>query len=294
MELHQLRYFLELSRELHFQKAAEKAHVTQPTLSQQIKKLEDELGLPLFERSPRNVRLTAAGKKFLPHVIEALERIEHGVSGLREEAGEISGLIRIAAIPTIAPYLLPGVISKIKKSAPKLVLEIYEETTSVLVEHLKEAKFEIGVLSLPIQDSGIVCRPLGKEPFYLAVSKDHPLAKRKTVSRSDIVKEKLLILQEGHCFSDQTLEFCNLSRKNEQIRFQGSSLSSVMRLVGAGEGITFVPKMAVEPHLYPELCFIPFGGHPPVREIGLAWRVTIPLTKAHNFVIDSFGKIKPD
>ena len=294
MELHQLRYFLELSRELHFQKAAEKAHVTQPTLSQQIKKLEDELGLPLFERSPRNVRLTAAGKKFLPHVIEALERIEHGVSGLREEADEISGLIRIAAIPTIAPYLLPGVISKIKKSAPKLVLEIYEETTSVLVEHLKEAKFEIGVLSLPIQDSGIVCRPLGKEPFYLAVSKDHPLAKRKTVSRSDIVKEKLLILQEGHCFSDQTLEFCNLSRKNEQIRFQGSSLSSVMRLVGAGEGVTFVPKMAVEPRLYPELRFISFGGTPPLREIGLAWRVTTPLTKAHNFVIDSFGEIKPD
>ena len=294
MELHQLRYFLELSRELHFQKAAEKAHVTQPTLSQQIKKLEDELGLPLFERSPRNVRHTAAGKKFLPHVIEALERIEHGVSGLREEADEISGLIRIAAIPTIAPYLLPGVISKIKRSAPKLMLEIYEETTSVLVEHLKEAKFEIGVLSLPIQDSGIVCRPLGKEPFYLAVSKDHPLAKRKTVSRSDIVKEKLLILQEGHCFSDQTLEFCNLSRKNEQIRFQGSSLSSVMRLVGAGEGVTFVPKMAVEPRLYPELRFISFGGTPPLREIGLAWRVTTPLTKAHNFVIDSFGEIKPD
>lgn len=289
MELHQLRYFLELSRELHFQRAAEKAHVTQPTLSQQIKKLEEELGLPLFERSPQNVRLTAAGKKFLPHVIEALEKIEHGVSDLRTEADEISGLIRIAAIPTIAPYLLPGVISKIKRSAPKLMLEIYEETTSVLVEHLKEAKFEIGILSLPIQAAGIVSRSLGKEPFYLAVSRNHPLAKKKTVVRDDIVKEKMLILQEGHCFSDQTLEFCNLSRKNEQIQFQGSSLSSVMRLVGAGEGVTFVPKMAVEPRLYPELRFIPFGGTQPSREIGLAWRVTTPLTKAHKFVMESFS-----
>ena len=291
MELHQLRYIVALSQERNFLRAAKRANITQPTLSHQIKKLEEEIGSPLFERSSHGVRLTKAGEKFIPYAIATLDNLEKGLTELQEERKDISGKISIGAIPTIGPYLLPNILINLKKKAPRLSLVLYEETTSTLLESLKAGKIDLAVLALPVSDAGIVSRSLGKEDFFLAVSKQHPLAKKKQVTAKILKEERLLILQEGHCFSDQALEYCKHSREDTQIIFQGSSLTSVMKLASAGEGLTLVPKMAVSMQENPNLAFIPFAAPKPNRDIGLIWRITAPLTPAHRFLINAIETV---
>ncbi len=287
MELQQLRYVVALAQEFNFQRASKKSHVSQPTLSQQIKKLEEELGTVLFERSPQQVKLTATGEKFLPYAVGILDTLQKGINAVAEDTREVSGRLRVGAIPTIGPYLLPQIIIQLKKTAPKVILELYEETTSILVEHLKDGKLDLCLLALPIQDSGIVSRSIGKEEFYLAVAKRHRLAAKKSVTSKDILSENLLILQEGHCFSDQALEYCHRSRQDGNVIFQGSSLTSVMKLAETENGITFVPKMAVNSHSNPELVFIPFKPPKPEREIGIIWRISAPLNRAHKLFMET-------
>lgn len=296
MEIQQLRYIVALSQERNFIRAARRVSVTQPTLSHQIKKLEDEMGTPLFERSSQGVRLTGAGEKFIPFAIAALDSLQKGLAELQKETGEISGKITVGAIPTINPYLMPGALIRIKKEAPQLAIELHEETTSVLLESLKTGKIDIGILALPITDPGIVSRSLGREEFLLAVAKNHAFAERKQVTSKITREEKLLILQEGHCFADQALEYCSRLREDSQITFQGSSLTSVMKLAAAEEGLTLVPKMAANPRENPDLAFIPFNSPKPSREIGIIWRITAPLTPAHHFLMnvisDAFSAFK--
>ena len=179
MDIHQLRYFIAVAQELHFNRAAEKMHVTQPTLSQQIQKMEKELGVPLLERSPQKTRLTNAGEKFLPHAISVLDQLQKGVQELREDAAIAAGSVRVGVIPTIGPYLIPEIILKIAKTAPRIRLQIYEETTSVLIEKLRSGNLDIGILALPIEKKGIATRILSREPFYLAVPMKHRLASKK-------------------------------------------------------------------------------------------------------------------
>ena len=286
MELQQLRYILAVAKEKNFIRAAKRMHVTQPTLSQQIQKLEQELGVILFERSARGARLTAAGEKFIPHVMKTIDGLDYSLSQLQEETGEINAAISLGAIPTICPYLLPPLLTHLKKKAPKLQIELYEETTSSLLESLKSGKIDLALLALPIEDPSLVSQSLGFEEFYLATPRSHPFAKRKQISPMIIKEEKLLILQEGHCFADQTLEVCKLNRDHKQIRFQGSSLSSVLNLVEIGEGLTLVPKMAVRKKHHPKIAFIPFQSPQPRREIGMTWRITTPLTKAHRTLLE--------
>ena len=291
MELHQLRYIVALSQERNFLRAAKRVNITQPTLSHQIKKLENEIGAPLFERSSHGVRLTAAGEKFIPYAVATLDNLEKGLANLQENSNDISGKITVGAIPTISPYLIPDVLVNLKKKASRLSIELYEETTSLLLESLKAGKIDLGILSLPVSDTGIVSRSIGKEEFFLATSKQHPLSKQKQVTAKIIKEEKLLILQEGHCFADQALEYCKTRRENTQIIFQGSSLTSVMKLASVGEGLTLVPKMAVSESENPNLVFIPFKKPKPSREIGIVWRVTAPLTPARRLFIDTTASV---
>lgn len=291
MELHQLRYIVALSQERNFLRAAKRVNISQPTLSHQIKKLETELEAPLFERSSQGVRLTSAGEKFIPYAIATLDHLEKGLAELREESQGIHGKITVGAIPTISPYLVPEILVQLKKMAPQLVLELYEETTSQLLVSIKEGKIDVGILSLPITDAGIVSRSIGFEEFFLAASKNHPLSKQKHVSAKSIKNEKLLILQEGHCFADQALEYCRTQRENTQIIFQGSSLTSVMKLASVGEGLTLVPQMAIRDGQTPNLVFIPFQKPKPMREIGIIWRITAPLTPAHRLFMDTTARV---
>ncbi len=290
MELQQLRYVVALSQERNFLRAAKRANITQPTLSHQIKKLEEELGTPLFERSSHGVRLTAAGEKFIPHAIATIDGLEKALSELRAGTKDISGKIAIGAIPTIAPYLIPDILIKLRKEAPHLSLKLYEETTSLLLESIKAGKIDIGILSLPIADAGLVSRSIGKEEFFLAVSKKHALSKKRQITSKEIKEENLLILQEGHCFADQALEYCGHPRKDTRVVFEGSSLSSVLKLASVGRGLTLVPKMAAAERENPNLAFIRFTSPKPSREIGIVWRVTAPLTPAHRFFIDVAAK----
>lgn len=285
MELHQLRYVVALARELNFQRAANRAHISQPTLSQQIKKLEDELGARLFERSRRGVRLTAAGKLFLPRAMAALETLAEGAMELKRESGEVAGKIVVGAIPTIGPYLLPEAVLSMKKQAPRLAIEMHEQTTSVLLEYLKAGKVDLGLLALPIEEPGLTSRAIGEEEFYLAVSPRHRLAPKKAVSLADVAAEPMLLLQEGHCFRDQAMDFCKKARTTPEIIFEGSSLTSVMRLAALGEGVTFVPKMAANSLENPGLRFIPFVSPRPKRKIGVVWRVSHPLGFAHHALV---------
>jgi len=291
MDIPQLRYVVALSQELHFLRAAKRAHVSQPSLSQALKKLEVELGVPLFERSPKGVQPTAEGKKFLPFAIAALDNLQTATRELQELRREIMGTLRIGVIPTICPYLMPEVIRDLKRSAPKLVLELSEETTSVLLSQIKDGTLDLGILALPVAEKGLAERVFYREPLYLAVSKNHPLATRKTVTSKDITAQKVLVLKEGHCFGRQMLDFCNISRETDQVIFQGSSLTSVIRLAALGEGITLVPKMASLIESAPGIRFIPFSSKQPFREIGVTWRLTAPLNRAAHFLIETVEKI---
>jgi LysR family hydrogen peroxide-inducible transcriptional activator len=278
MELQQLRYVVSLAQERHFHRAAEKAFVTQPTLSQQIKKLEEELGTVLFERNRRGVRLTEAGQAFLPQAQAILEQVVAAKASV--EGGPIRGKISLGAIPTLCPYWVPKLLRAVQQQWPQLTIELFEETTSILLQDLRRGVLDFALLALPITDAQLSSTALGKEAFWLAVADQHPLAKLAQVKPEQIKAEKLLILQEGHCFGDQTLAFCQKTRSDAQVIFQGSSLTSVLELAAAGEGITFVPQMAVRD--YPGLRYLPFAAPAPQRELGAVWRKSNPLTRAHH------------
>lgn len=286
MELQQLRYVIALSEELNFKRASQKLHVTQPTLSQQLKKLEDEIGTTLFERSPKYVRLTKSGEKFLPYAMEMLDCLERGLQDLREKSGELRGTLRIAAIPTIGPYLFPALIKSVQKAAPNVKLELFEAITPRLIEQLKQGIYDLGVLSLPFDETALAVRKIGKESFLLAVPLKHALAKKKQVSLQDVTAQRLLMLQEGHCFSDQALSFCKRSREDNQVVFQGSSLQSVLNLAAAGEGVTFLPEMARKYSKMQNLKMIPFSAKGPTRELVVIWRLSAPLNRQTRFMVD--------
>lgn len=286
MDLQQLRYIVAVHQDRHFQKAARRCGIRQPTLSQQIQKLERELGVALFERSPHGVSLTPAGESFLPQAMAMLESLDSAVRHLRQSSGDLSGRIRLAAIPTVGPYLLPPLIRALHRQAPQLTLELHELTTSMLLEHLKQGKVDLGILALPVDVPGLLTRSFGQEPFRLAVPRAHRLAGARRVSMKDVLKERLLILKEGHCFRNQMLSFCKLTARDPRILFEGSSLTSVMRLAAAGEGVTLVPHIAAEPRQNPDLAFVPFAPPEPRRELGVVWRITTPLTRAHEWLME--------
>lgn len=287
MDIQQIRYFVAIAQELHFNRAAAKMHVTQPTLSQQIKKLEKEMGSPLLERSPQQTRLTPAGEKFLPHALSVLDQLQKGVQELREDASVVAGTVRVGVIPTIAPYLMPQVIVQLGKTAPGVQMELYEETTSVLLEKLKAGNLDIGILALPIEEKGIAARVLVREPFLLAVPIKHRFAAKKSITRAEVLREKILILKEGHCFGQQSIQFCKLARTDSRVVFQGSSLTSVLALAEIGEGVTFIPRMAAAKYAGSRLKFIPFkANEKPFRDLGLAWRLSAPLDRAKKAILE--------
>lgn len=290
MDLQQLKYVIALGQELNFQRAAQRVHVTQPTLSQQLKKLEDEIGIPLFERTSHQVSFAEAGEKVFQCCNDVLSRLEEGLEEIRDNRGAIQGVLKVAAIPTISPYLMPQVLKEVRKKTAELTIELYEMITPNLIEALKQGKIDLGIISLPVDENSIVAKPLGKEKFLLACAKDNPLSKKKKISFRDLKNERLLILQEGHCFSEQALEFCKKSRKDTSVVFQGNSLSSVLNLAAIGEGVTFVPEMAYRKEGHVNLKFIHFSPPYPEREIALVWRVSTPLSQKHHFVMDLVEK----
>lgn len=246
MELHQLRYFCAVADTGSFSRAAEQSHVSQPSLSQQILKLEDELGARLFDRLGRSVRLTDLGKTFLPRARAVLRELEAARGDVVERKDSLSGTISIGAIPTVAPYFLPRVLSSFSRKFPQAHLNVVEEITPVLLERLRSSTLDVAVLALPVRGHEFDILPLLTEPFFAVLPAKHPLAHRSSISLKEIRKEPFLLLRDGHCFRDNTISACDRAHVAPQVVFESGQFSSLLGLVGAGMGVSLIPRMAQE------------------------------------------------
>lgn len=274
MNLRDLRYLVALAEYKHFGRAAEACFVSQPTLSTQIRKLEEELGVALVERTPRKVLLTEVGAEIAARAREILNEVEQIRAISRRTLDPESGTLRLGIFPTLGPYLLPHVIPRLRERFPRLELLLVEEKTEVLLHRLREGKLDAGLLALPIHVEQLHVEPLFEEPFVLAVPQSHPLASRRTVRLDDLSEQSLLLLEEGHCLRDQALEVCQLAGAGERNGFRATSLETLRQMVAAHVGVTLLPVLAVKPPVAPspEIRLIPFVEPPPSRRIAMVWR----------------------
>ena len=270
----QLRYAVALADIRHFGRAARASFVSQPALSAQIRELEARLRIQLFERTSRGVLITQAGAE----VIERARRILHEVDDLCEAAagvgGELNGSLRLGVIPTIAPYVLPHAIGLIRDAYPALELYLREDRTEALIEQLQAGELDLLLLSLPVARPGIEELALYAEPFLLALPETHALARRRRCDVSELVDERLVLLEEGHCLRDQALAVCELAGRDGSAEVQGTSLPTVVQMVGSGLGVTLVPAGTVERDVRPGAHVVVRALQPPAptRTVGLAYR----------------------
>ena len=280
MTLTDLRYIVALARERHFGRSADKCHVSQPTLSVAVKKLEDELGVILFERSAAEVRVTPVGER----IVAQAERVLEESARLRELADQgkdpLAGPLRLGVIYTIGPYLLPRLIPILHETAPRMPLLIQENYTSRLTAALKRGELDVIVISLPYTEQGVVTQPIYDEPFRVVVPAAHPWHAEERISAGRLAEEPVLLLGAGNCFRDQVLAVCpGLTQGGAlQRTLEGSSLETIRHMVASGSGITVLPSSAADPlpESQPLLSVRPFGEPEPMRCVALAWRTSFP------------------
>lgn len=259
----------------HFGRAAQHCHVSQPTLSGQIKKLEDQLGIALFERTNRRVLLTDMGRQLLPHARRILQEVDIIRETVETAQDPLAGKFRLGAFPTLSPYLFPAIVPEVKANLPKLRLILIEEKTAELLEKLRHGELDAALLALPVQDDLLHTEPLFDDPFLLAVPPDHPLAEQHPIRQEQLVSHRLLLLEEGHCLRDQALEVCQLHQIGEEQDFKATGLETLRQMVKAGTGITFMPQIAIKSQ-EEGIRYIPFAPPVPSRSIALVWRKTTP------------------
>lgn len=278
MTLKQLRYFEALARHGHFGRAADDCRVTQPALSMQIKELEETLGTPLFERSPRQVRLTGFGEVFALRAREILRAVDELEDLARAAGNQLAGRLRVGVIPTIAPYLLPTIIGKLAQLYPDLDLHLRETVTPKLLHELMEGRLDTAIIALPISEPSLTEVALFSESFFLVRPGEDV---GKPVPNREMLREmRLLLLEEGHCFRDQALSFCDMSRTRPRELLDGSSLATLVQMVGAGIGVTLIPEMAVAVETRSAPVSVARLRDPqPSRTIGMIWRKTSPLAR---------------
>ena len=270
MNFRDLEYVVAVSELRSFSKAAASCNVSQPSLSIQIKKLETEIGETIFSRSKQDIELTPIGELVVEKAREALE-IKNELERLsRTNSASLAGRIRLGAILTLAPYLFSDLIVFAKKAEPKLTLFLKEAKTEELIRDLIRGKLDAALISLPTDEYVFDVRPIFKENFLLAVPKDHRLAKRKSISDKDLTDERLILLEDGHCFREQALKVCSSLAAKEYGPFKSTSFETIRHLVTAGEGVTLLPESASR--AYGDLVCIPVKGAAYSREIALIWR----------------------
>ncbi|MEO6966757.1 MAG: LysR family transcriptional regulator [Acidobacteriaceae bacterium] len=246
MEFNQLRYICAIVETGSFSRAAEHCHVAQPSLSQQVLKLEEDLGAKLFDRLGRSIRLTEAGRAFLPHARSVLHQMEAARTSVEGKRTDIRGSVAAGAIPTIAPYLMPRYTAAFTRKYPEARLRIVEETTPVLVESLRNLSIDLAILALPLRHKEFELFPLRSEPLYAVLPKDHPRAAAKSLSLKDLRGEHFVMLRDGHCFRDLSIAACARARITPRITFESSQFRSLFGMVAAGVGVTLVPEMAID------------------------------------------------
>lgn len=276
--LKQLRYVEALAQHGHFGRAASASAISQPALSMQIKELEETLGAKLFERSAREVRLTGFGEDFAQRASAILRSVDELGDLARASRDQLAGRLRIGVIPTIAPYLLPTLIGKLAQSHGELDIHVRETMTPRLIQELSEGRIDTAILALPVSEASFTEVALFDEDFLLVRPRGE--ANEPVPSSDGLRDRRLLLLEEGHCFRDQALSFCNIQSMLPRDGLDGSSLSTLVQMVGAGIGVTLIPQMAVavETRSAP-VCVARFAGAQPSRTIGMIWRKTSPLAE---------------
>ncbi len=280
MEMHQLRYMIAVARTGNFSRAAEQCHVAQPSLSQQIIKLEDELGERLFDRMKRQARLTTFGEAFLRRAVSILEEVDAAKREASNASDLLHGRVTIGVLPTIAPYMLPGPMALYSQRYPGVEVIVQEDTTAELLKLLRSYEIDFALFSQPIPEEGLIVQELFSEELLLSLPPKHPLARRRTVTADDITNERLIVMKEEHCLGDQVLGFCDRSNVKPKISFRSAQLETVQELVTAGLGISLIPAMATRSHRSDTLKYCSFKAPRPERKIILAWPKQRPPGRA--------------
>lgn len=285
LTLKQLRYFEALAQHGHFGHAADTCAISQPALSMQIKELEESVGTALFDRSARQIRLTGFGEEFAGRARKILREVDELGELARTTRDQLAGRLRIGVIPTIAPYLLPRLIGRLSQDYPALDLRVRETVTTKLLQELSEGRLDTAILALPVSEPSLTEVALFQEDFVLvrpAADADKPVP-----NRDKLREMRLLLLEEGHCFRDQALSFCDLSATAPRELMDGSSLSTLVQMVSAGIGITLIPEMAVPIETRSATVSVArFDAPRPTRSVGMVWRKSSPLAQGLEQVAD--------
>jgi LysR family hydrogen peroxide-inducible transcriptional activator len=248
MNLRDLQYIIAVAETHHFGQAAERCFVSQPTLSGQIKKLEDDLGVAIFERTNRSVEITPVGETILIHARQIMEQVDAIEQLARAAQDPLAGALRIGAIPTLSPYLMPLILLPLKKQHPQMQLVLSEELTDALLERLRNHEIDAALLATDVDEPDLGSIPLFDEPFWIAFPRKHAFYTKDKITRKDLERENLLLLAEGHCLADQAMEVCHLTERNQQSELadlRAASLETLIQLVAAGYGTTLVPALAL-------------------------------------------------
>jgi len=296
MNLRAMQYLVTLADVRHFSKAAERCHVSQPTLSTQIRKLEDELDVQLVERSPRRVMLTEVGEEVVERARALLAEVSAIKAIARRSRDPHSGTLRLGIFPTLAPYYLPHVVPELRRRFPRLTLRLFEEKTEDVISMLLQGRLDAGLLALPVDVDQLVTRLLFEEPFVLALNDQHPLAAQKVITMEQLEDQELLLLEDGHCLRDHALEVCQLVGAHEKLDFHATSMETLRQMVAAGTGITLLPVLAIKPPVAhtENLAIRRFDPPAPSRRIALVWRKSSALTAFLEELAEVLGGIGPE
>jgi LysR family transcriptional regulator, hydrogen peroxide-inducible genes activator len=274
MNIRDLQYLVALAQYRHFGRAADASFVSQPTLSTQIKKLEDELGVSLVERAPRNVLLTEVGAEIARRARGILAEVDQIKAIAQRTRDPESGSLRLGIFPTLGPYLLPHIVPRIRERYPRLELLLREEKSDQIVHMLREGSLDAGILALPLHDDSLHTEFLFEESFVLAVPEHHPLKQSRKLTMDDLADQSLLLLEDGHCMRDQALEVCHMAGATEKTGFRATSLETLRQMVAANVGITLLPALSVKPPVAQtgHVRLLRFAKPAPSRRVAIAWR----------------------
>ena len=283
MELHQLRYFLAVARTKNFSRAAEQCHVAQPSLSQQIIKLEDELGEKLFARTKREVALTPAGDLLRTHAERVLAEVELACDGVREMRGLVRGKVTLGVLPTVAPYVLPQRLRAFSMKFPAVEVVVHEDTTDQLAAALLAKEVDLALVSLPVERAGLVAEAFFDEPLLVALPAGHALARKQRLELDDLERESFILMKEGHCLAGQALQFCRLNGFAPRVSFRSAQIETVLAFVAKGWGVSVVPAMACGRPM-PGVRYRALAGM--TRSIGIIYREARGLSHAGRALAD--------
>jgi LysR family hydrogen peroxide-inducible transcriptional activator len=297
MELHQLRYVIALARTRNFSRAAEQCNVAQPSLSQQVRKLENELGEPLFERTKREARLTPQGEAFVVRAQKILAEVEAAQRDVSDAQKLVRGRVTVGILPTIAPYMLPPVVRAFTKKFPGTEIIVQEDTTAQLLKMVQAYEIDFAIASRPITGEQLEVRELFSEELLLALPPRHALVRKRMIRPADLAGENLIVMKEGHCLGDQTLGFCERRDLPFKIGFRSAQLETIQALVYAGVGVSLVPAMAARGSRHHQPAYRHLPSPPPQRQIVAVWPAQRIMSRAAREFLELLcapAKIRPE